>query len=421
MSCDCNTPILSACGDVNVPVVSAGMKISQLPTITSASPNDLFVIVDYSAQQTKNITFYDLTKSISEGTVYDVSGAGTYLRTSGDWIYFDPDTKLDTSAFYPMSAIDHTIIQNIGTHTHDQIDTHIEDLTIHFPMSAINGLSPAGGDVGEVLTKTTSGDYDYTWAPPTGGGDVFGPISATNNNIVVYDGATGKLIKDGGSTISSINSSINAVSSNLFDHESDLNIHYVMSAINHTVIQNIGTHTHAEIDTHIEDLNIHYPDVIDLSTYIRTSGSWVEFDPNTKVETSAMSNYTTTADFTGHTSNTSIHYVMSAIDHTVIKNIGTHSHTTIDSHINDLTIHFPMSSINGLTPIGGTSGQVLTKTTSGDYDYVWATTPSSIPLNGATSARPLTPATGTPYLDTTLGYPIWYLPPNWINSTGAIV
>jgi hypothetical protein len=50
-----------------------------------------------------------------------------------------------------------------------------------------------------------------------------------------------------------------------------------------------------------------------------------------------------------------------------------------------------------------------------------ASIPSSVPLYGATSARPITPATGTQYLDTTLGYPIWYLPPNWINATGATV
>ncbi len=37
-----------------------------------------------------------------------------------------------------------------------------------------------------------------------GSGDVVGPASATDNNIAVFDGATGKLIKDGGATIASI-------------------------------------------------------------------------------------------------------------------------------------------------------------------------------------------------------------------------
>lgn len=35
-------------------------------------------------------------------------------------------------------------------------------------------------------------------APPAGTGDVVGPASATDGNLAVFDGATGKLIKDGG-------------------------------------------------------------------------------------------------------------------------------------------------------------------------------------------------------------------------------
>lgn len=38
----------------------------------------------------------------------------------------------------------------------------------------------------------------------SGGGDVFGPNIAVNNDIAVFDGTTGKLIKDGGTTIASI-------------------------------------------------------------------------------------------------------------------------------------------------------------------------------------------------------------------------
>ena len=38
----------------------------------------------------------------------------------------------------------------------------------------------------------------------TGGGDVVGPGSATDSNVAVFDGTTGKLIKDGGQTIAQI-------------------------------------------------------------------------------------------------------------------------------------------------------------------------------------------------------------------------
>lgn len=37
---------------------------------------------------------------------------------------------------------------------------------------------------------------DNTWATPTGGGDVVGPASATNIAVAIFDGTTGKLIKN---------------------------------------------------------------------------------------------------------------------------------------------------------------------------------------------------------------------------------
>lgn len=44
----------------------------------------------------------------------------------------------------------------------------------------------------------------------SGSGDVVGPGSSTNDNIAVFNGTTGKIIKDGGATISAINSAISA-------------------------------------------------------------------------------------------------------------------------------------------------------------------------------------------------------------------
>jgi hypothetical protein len=43
------------------------------------------------------------------------------------------------------------------------------------------------------------------------------------------------------------------------------------------------------------------------------------------------------------------------------------------------------------------------------------------PLSGATGSRPATPATGTMYLDTTLGLPIWYTGSVWIDAAGVSV
>lgn len=44
---------------------------------------------------------------------------------------------------------------------------------------------------------------------------------------------------------------------------------------------------------------------------------------------------------------------------------------------------------------------------------------AAAPLSGSTSSRPVTPATGTYYFDTTLGQPIWYSGTGWVDATGA--
>lgn len=57
---------------------------------------------------------------------------------------------------------------------------------------------PAGGATGQVLAKSSATDYATQWVDQTGGGsgDVAGPSSATGNAVALFDGTTGKLIKD---------------------------------------------------------------------------------------------------------------------------------------------------------------------------------------------------------------------------------
>jgi hypothetical protein len=50
-----------------------------------------------------------------------------------------------------------------------------------------------------------SGTLAFLSDLPVGGGDVVGPASAVDNNIATFDGTTGKLIQDGGTTIADIN------------------------------------------------------------------------------------------------------------------------------------------------------------------------------------------------------------------------
>jgi hypothetical protein len=61
---------------------------------------------------------------------------------------------------------------------------------------------PAGGTAGQVLSKIDGTDYNTEWATVGGSsGDVVGPASATANALALFDGTTGKLLKDSTYTI----------------------------------------------------------------------------------------------------------------------------------------------------------------------------------------------------------------------------
>src|SRR5262245_50977585 len=57
-------------------------------------------------------------------------------------------------------------------------------------------ILPPGGSTGQILQKTSSADYATAWANPVGTGDVIGPISSVDNSIALFNGTTGKLLKD---------------------------------------------------------------------------------------------------------------------------------------------------------------------------------------------------------------------------------
>lgn len=96
-------------------------------------------------------------------------------------------------------------------------------------------------------------------------------------------------------------------------HTGDSTIHFTTGQIDHNKIQNVGSYTHDDIDEHL----------------INT------FNPHSV--TASQVGAPTTAQFTGHTGTSTIHFTVGSILHSAIQEIGVYSHDDIDSHIDNLS------------------------------------------------------------------------------------
>lgn len=118
------------------------------------------------------------------------------------------------------------------------------------------------------------------------------------------------------------------------------NLTGVSGVTDHTLLSNIGTKTHSDIDFHIADSSTHYTmasisitesQISDLGTYETADADIVK----------APLGVLPILDGTNLTN-------VGVSDHTQLSNIGTKAHSVIDTHIDAGSIHFDMASI-GIT------------------------------------------------------------------------
>lgn len=77
-------------------------------------------------------------------------------------------------------------------------------------------------------------------------GAVTNTSGGTDGNIVIFDGGTGRVIKDSGLSLTDIT-----------DHLADDTIHFLEGDIDHNNIQNIGVYKHVGVDEHINTRALH--------------------------------------------------------------------------------------------------------------------------------------------------------------------
>ena len=151
-------------------------------------------------------------------SVFSRTGAVTAATNDYTWAQIDKTT----SDIADLTTKSHTSLTDIGTNNHAQIDTHIADSTIHFTEGSIDhgSISGLADDDHTQYHNDTRGDARYFQQTEfvnstAGAGDAGKPIKLDASGVI------------------------------------DSSMYTDTNTTDHTALSNIGTNTHAQIDTHI--------------------------------------------------------------------------------------------------------------------------------------------------------------------------
>lgn len=146
-------------------------------------------------------------------SIEDLGGA-TKDHTHDDRYY--TETEIDDKLKALLGANDAMIFKGIVNKNTDLPDTHETGWT--YRVNKAGTYAGKACEIGDLVICTTDGlsanDAHWTVAQTNIDGAVIGPVSSTNDNIVIFNGNTGKLIKDSGKKLSDLST---------IDHNHDSN------------------------------------------------------------------------------------------------------------------------------------------------------------------------------------------------------
>lgn len=177
------------------------------------------------------------------------------VNAEGDHVYVDDEGGTDEKVKYDLG---------------DDSAGYLSDKVV--AGDGINVAEGSGSDENKLLvTNTDKGsdavashesDYDHSEFLTNIESESIGNLSdvdtsgVEDNKILKYNSTSGNFeIADDADT---------TYESSDFDHDGLTNTHNLTSDIDHTQIENIGTNSHSDIDTHIDDSSIHFSDLSDF-------------------------------------------------------------------------------------------------------------------------------------------------------------
>ena len=250
------------------PTTTTDNAISRWSGITGSELENSGVLISDTNEITGVNTISIADKLIHTGDTdtYIAFGTNTIdLTTGGDRLFgniipsiysFNPD-GIDRD-FWIKDALDNVIFSSnagnsvvaIGYGSYAGAGSHLaltatrtDSAQINFQNTPVDKTTPVDGDMWYNGTNLYFRDGTTSIDLLSGGGDVSGSVSSTDNAIVRFDGATGKVIQNSGVTLNDTNSILGVTDlaiSNLITHTGDADTYFGFAGVDNQFEVTVG-------------------------------------------------------------------------------------------------------------------------------------------------------------------------------------